>query len=459
VRPVVFRVARRGWNWLPVWLRDFLRPILFPPGGIRARLRRLLPGRRLLPIGPAATRSMRARRGARPRPFPRVQATVSVILPTLNAGPRFKRVLASIEAQTGTGAVDVVVVDSGSTDGTPELAADWGARVLRIPAEEFGHGRTRNLAAEAATGDVLLMLVQDAALIGGHALRALVAELYEAPNVAAVSAPQVPHTDADLFAAFVVDTHNAVWNEAAASAARAARGSLTPVELRAAAAIDNVCAVIRRPVWEEVRFADLQFAEDLDFGLRVLERGWSVRLSSTAAVAHSHNRDAVYQLRRSVADRLHVAPLIGDAVQRTAAFGPDAVSASACVVLEEVQAALEQAAGTGALTAHLDALRRALRQRPERRPPAGELAALKQLLAVPDREANDSVTRLLREDLRALLGWPPLLDFARAQQAVPVDTFAAFAAKLTASTIGRALGDTLRDERHRPQADSLLVSV
>jgi rhamnosyltransferase len=457
VRPVVFRVARRGWNWLPVWLRDFLRPILFPPGGIRARLRRLLPRRRLLPIGPVATRGVRP---VRRRPFPRVQATVSVVLPTLNAGPIFKRVLASIGAQTGTGAVDVVVVDSGSTDGTPDLAAAWGARVLRITPEEFGHGKTRNLAAEMTAGDVLLMLVQDAVLLGPHALRALVAELYEDTKAAAVSARQIPHTDADLFAAFVVGAHDAVWREAAASAARGPFAGLAPGERRAAAAIDNVCAVIRRSVWEQLRFADLAFAEDLDFGLRALDRGWSVRRSNNAAVAHSHTRDSVYHLRRSISDRLHVAPLVGDdALSRAAEFELAAVSAAAVVLVEEVQAAIDRATETAPLTTHLATLRRNLRKRRERRAPTGELAAIVQFLAAPGQAGSEDVTRLLREDLGALLGWPPLLDFARGQQAVSAETFALFAAKLTASTIGRQIGDTLRDNGRRSLAAPLLSGV
>jgi GT2 family glycosyltransferase len=462
VRPAVFRVARRGWNWLPVWLRDFLRPILFPPGGIRARLWRAVPGSgRLRRAAPQGVRELRAGYAPRRQPFPRVQASVSVILPTLNAGPLFKRVLGSVAVQSGTGGLDVVVVDSGSTDGTPELAAAFGARVLRIPPEEFGHGKTRNLAADAATGDVLLMLVQDAVLLGAHTVRGLVAELYERPGTVAVSARQIPSSDSDLFGAFVACAHNAVMTEALAVQRKGRKP--TPVQRRAAGSVDNVCAVIDRSAWAKLRFGELNFAEDLDFGLRAVERGWSVRLSACASVAHSHTRDAEYHLRRSVADRLYVAPLIGDDVRiRAAGFGCAAIAAAARVLAEEIQGALSAGPGVAPLPDLLAALRLALGESPLRLPPGDELlflSTMESFGADTTAQATARVAALLREDLRALLEWPPLVRFARAQHAVDAATFTAFVSRLAASVVGRALGDALRDEQREGTSSYAIAAV
>ena len=463
MRPVVFRVARRGWNWLPVWLRDFLRPILFPPGGIRARLWKAGPGSGRLQRAPShGDRASRAGHVARRPPFPRVQATVSVILPTLNAGPLFKRVLGAIAAQSGTGAVDVVVVDSGSTDGTPELAAAFGARVLRIQPEEFGHGKTRNLAAEAASADVLLMLVQDAVLLGPHTICGLVSELYERPGTVAVSARQIPRSDADLFGAFVTCAHNAVMTEAIAEERKGRK--LTPIERRAAGSVDNVCAAIDRAAWHELRFGELNFAEDLDFGLRAVERGWSVRLSACASVAHSHTRDAEYHLQRSVVDRLYVAPLIGDDARiRAASFGRAPIPAAARALAEELQGALPAGSEVAALPDRIAALRLALGESPPRAQPQGELLFLSTLenfaeTAAP-ADTTARVTALLREDLRALLAWPPLVEFSRAHRAVDAAPFNAFVARLAASVVGRALGDALRDEQHAGPSSYAIAAV
>ena len=61
---------------------------------------------------------------------------VSLVIPTLNGGARFLEVLDALASQDLEGGFEMLVIDSGSSDGTPERAAVAGARVMRIkPAE------------------------------------------------------------------------------------------------------------------------------------------------------------------------------------------------------------------------------------------------------------------------------------------------------------------------------------
>ena len=60
---------------------------------------------------------------------------VSVIIPTRNEAQSLTHVLADIPANLVS---EVLVVDSGSTDGTPEIAASMGARVIREPRRGYG---------------------------------------------------------------------------------------------------------------------------------------------------------------------------------------------------------------------------------------------------------------------------------------------------------------------------------
>ena len=74
--------------------------------------------------------------------------TVSVVLPVKNGARHLREVLEAISRQRIDAAVEVLVVDSGSSDGSVEIARAAGARVIEIEPAEFGHGSTRNLAAE-----------------------------------------------------------------------------------------------------------------------------------------------------------------------------------------------------------------------------------------------------------------------------------------------------------------------
>ena len=71
--------------------------------------------------------------------------------------------LRGVRAQRGTFRVrEILAIDSGSRDRTLAILESHAVRVIRIPPQEFGHGKTRNLAAAQAQGDYLVFLTQDA---------------------------------------------------------------------------------------------------------------------------------------------------------------------------------------------------------------------------------------------------------------------------------------------------------
>ena len=67
------------------------------------------------------------------------RSTLSIAIVTLNEAGNLERTLASVRF-----ADEIVVVDSGSTDGTPEIVSEYPVGLHRIPPEEFHHARTRN---------------------------------------------------------------------------------------------------------------------------------------------------------------------------------------------------------------------------------------------------------------------------------------------------------------------------
>ena len=66
--------------------------------------------------------------------------TCSIIIRAYNESQHLGRLLEGIKQQTIQD-VDVILVDSGSTDSTVEIAESYGARIVRIPSAEFTFGR------------------------------------------------------------------------------------------------------------------------------------------------------------------------------------------------------------------------------------------------------------------------------------------------------------------------------
>jgi rhamnosyltransferase len=91
----------------------------------------------------------------------------------------------------------VLVVDSGSTDGTPQVARERGARVDSIAPAEFHHGATRNLAVSLAEGDVIVWTTHDAYPEDALWLERLTAPLPRGePGIGGVYGRQLAHHDA-----------------------------------------------------------------------------------------------------------------------------------------------------------------------------------------------------------------------------------------------------------------------
>ena len=238
---------------------------------------------------------------------------VSIVVPTLNAGPGFEELLKKISIQKGDFEHEVLVVDSGSTDGTDKLAWRYGATVYRIPKAEFNHGATRNLGISLARGKYVALIVQDAVPLDEWWLPTMVENLERDERVAGVYSRQIPHQGSSALTRILVN------NLATASLERREQslGSLEqyrkmpPMKRRRLATFDNVSSCLRRSVWEELPFERTNFGEDIRWGKKVVEDGYKTVYEPRSAVFHSHERGAMYDLRRYYADQRVLLELFG----------------------------------------------------------------------------------------------------------------------------------------------------
>lgn len=225
---------------------------------------------------------------------------ISVIVPVKDGGPLLAEVMAAIAAQ---GPSELLVVDSGSRDASVAVAREHGARVIEIDPATFKHGPTRNLAAEAATGDVLAFLTQDATPEPGW-LDTIATAFTETPELGVMFGPHLARPSTSPMIARELEQFFAGF--ASPDGGRRDYGEGDESFL------SNVNAAYRRACWDEIRFSDLAYSEDQAFGRAIAAQSrWIKRYEPAMAVLHAHDYPPAEFFRRYFDEYRGLAETVG----------------------------------------------------------------------------------------------------------------------------------------------------
>ena len=217
---------------------------------------------------------------------------ISIVIPVKDGGADLVRCLDAISRQRIDEDVEVVVVDSGSRDGSAQRAAGLGARVHSIPASEFHHGRTRNLGASLARGETLVFTSQDAYAADDSWLATLTAPLRD-DTVAGVYGRQLPHEDATPPERYFLDF---LYGPDLRVQQRSMPAAGSPSSQRC-----SRTSTLRFHVWCGSAYPfdeDIVMSEDQEWSRRVLLAGLEIVYQPEAAVYHSHTYSMVSAMRR-----------------------------------------------------------------------------------------------------------------------------------------------------------------
>lgn len=224
-------------------------------------------------------------------------ATVSLIIPTLNAGPAITMLIESLAKQTY--AIDeILIIDSSSTDSTQrrveELQKQQHNIMLKvIPRTSFNHGTTRDSALHLTHGEYVLFMTQDALPATDSYVENILRPFVD-PRVAMVSGRQIPRNNARLFERYVRE-----FNYPDQGFIRQ-QEDIKRLGVKAFFASD-VCSAYRRSAYLHVGGFDhsIETNEDMLIAAKFLNADYKIAYQPQASVIHSHNLTLKQQYNRN----------------------------------------------------------------------------------------------------------------------------------------------------------------
>lgn len=206
----------------------------------------------------------------------------SIVIRTLNEAEHLDDLLKMIGQQvTKDLEIETVLIDSGSTDGTLEIARAHGARITTISKAEFSFGRSLNRGCAFSTGDFLVLISGHCVPVDAHWLQNLCQPLADG-TVDYTYGRQIGddssnYSERRIFAKYFPET------------------SSVPQE---GFFCNNANSALTRTAWERFQFdEELTGLEDMELAKRMVSAGLKIGYVAETAVFH-HHQERWPQVRR-----------------------------------------------------------------------------------------------------------------------------------------------------------------
>lgn len=238
------------------------------------------------------------------KPFP---PAVSVIMRSFNEAWAIGDTIRQIFAQSYQGEIELIVIDSGSSDRSIEIIRNLRpAKLIQIPLGTYVPGVVLNLGAREAAHDWIVYLNADATPVGSNWLTGLLRPALEEPAFGAAFSCQLPRPDCmavfanDYDRCFGPNRQSASWEHF----------------FSMVSCITHRSVLDAHPIRE-----DLQYAEDDEWTRRLAQNGMQILYAQDSVVMHSHNYTLRQSYKRAFGDAMAMAATPTDKKQPTILLG------------------------------------------------------------------------------------------------------------------------------------------
>ncbi len=228
---------------------------------------------------------------------------LSIIIVSWNVCELLRACLQSIYANAGELDLQVIVVDSASSDETVGMVAAEFPQTLLLPqTKNVGFPRGNNIGLARATGDYIFFLNPDTEIIG-DALQTMVAYLQAHPAVGMLG-PELLNSDGShqssrrRFPTLLTAIFESTWLQPYAPRKLLSHYYVEDVRDDEIAAVDwisGAAMMTRRAVIEQTGGMDasyFMYSEELDYCRRIKDVGWEITYLPTAKIVHHHGKSS-----------------------------------------------------------------------------------------------------------------------------------------------------------------------
>lgn len=196
----------------------------------------------------------------------------SVVIRAFNEERHIGRLLSGLMAQRGVD-LDLILVDSGSTDATVSIASRFPVRILRIEPDAFSFGSSLNLGCDEARGDYIVIASAHVYPLYTDWIAHLVSGLRDARCALVYGKQRGTHaskfSERQIFRTWFPDES---------------------VQEQPHAFCNNANAAIKSSIWQEFQYDPLlPGLEDIDWARRVMSAGYKIAYCAEAEIIHIHD--------------------------------------------------------------------------------------------------------------------------------------------------------------------------